>query len=114
MSLPTRQAYAISFKTAKPCKSIKQAPELQAGALLMLITHARKGSTITHVFSRLVLLLTVGCIRVLHQTRSRLTAVDATYLTPCDMGKSRSGGVRSPFDWIVPRCLGPDEDTFGR
>ena len=29
------------------------------------------------------------------------------------MGKSRSGGVRKPFDWMVPRILAEGEDILG-
>ena len=47
MALPTRQPYAIAFKTAKPGQAIKQAPELQAGALMRLMVHARGGAGIT-------------------------------------------------------------------
>lgn len=114
LELPTRQPYAVAFKAAKPGKSVKQAPELQACALMKLITNARLAVGITKQFTLLVVLCAVGCIRFKHQARSKLLEMDETYLTfRCSLGKSRAGGARRPLIWIIRRCLRPGEDTFG-
>ena len=40
--------------------------------------------------------------------------MDEAYLHfNCSLGKSKKGGARRPFEWIVPRCLEPGVDTLG-
>ena len=110
----TRQPYAVAFRTAKPGAAVTKAPELQPGALLKLVTYSRSGDSVTHQFAQLVVLVTVGCIRFRHQARSRIIEMDETLVTfRCALGKSKTGGVRRPFIWIVPRCLEPGIDTLG-
>ena len=115
MTIPTRDPYAAAFKAAGPGRGVKQAPELPAGALLVLISFAgQTGQDVMLQFARMVVLLTVGCVRFKHQGRSRLGAANGTYLTfQCSMGKTRTGGARRPFEWIVPRCLQQGHDTLG-
>ena len=94
---------------------MKQAPELPAGALLILIRYASQdGIEVTRQFARMAALLTVGCVRFKHQGRSVLGAANGTYLTfQCSMGKTKTGGVRQPFEWVVPRVLQRGKDTLG-
>ena len=114
IALPTRQPYAVAFRFSRPGRSKKQPPELKPGALLMLIRASSTGKGITREFALLVLLITVGCVRFKHQARSKLVGMDEVYLTfLCSLGKTRTGGARRPFRWLVPRCLMPEEDTFG-
>ena len=115
MPMHTRDPFAIAFKSALPGKGVKQAPELPAGALLVLIAHAGRSDVgITSQFARLVTLVTVGCVRFKHQGRSKLIQADGAYLSMrCSMGKAKTGGVRRPFDWIVPRFLQQGIDTLG-
>ena len=115
MPFDTRSSFAEAFKSARQGHQAKQAPELPAGALVVLIRQAGESEgSIINQFTRLVVLLTVGCVRFMHQGRSRIVSADQTYLTMrCSLGKSRTGGARRPFDWIVPRCLQQGVDTLG-
>ena len=115
MPVPTRDPYAVAFKSAAGGVGIKQAPELPPGALLVVIAYgSHAGQEVLRQFARIVALFTVGCIRFQHQGRSKLGSANGTYLTfVCAMDKVRTGGARRPFEWVVPRVLQQGYDTLG-
>ena len=112
LPIPTRAPFIEEFRQAEPGHVVKQAPELLPWVYKNLVAMANRGDGVTVTFVRLMLLVTTGCVRFKHQQRSHLVEMDGTYLVmECALGKSRSGGSRKPFKWLVPRVLEKGGDT---
>ena len=114
LPLPTRGPFLDGFSKLPPGHFARQAPVLQIEAFFKILEVLDTAPGVVANFCRLVLLLTVGCIRWRHQKRSTFRGADTRFFSMwCSLGKSREGGARRPFPWKVPRFLASKKDVLG-
>ena len=78
-----------------------------------LVEFARRSSGSVGLFARLLLVVTVACLRFKHAQDSHLIATNERWLKMrCNRGKRKVKGAYPPYDFAVPRILQPRWDLF--